>query len=56
MSAILDSGPPNVNFWAQEQQQLLSGSHGAATTSWATPYDEQGTKDVNNQTADAGPR
>ena len=30
---------------AQEEQCMLSGSHGAATT----PYGKQGTKDVNNQ-------
>ena len=50
--AISDSSPPNVNFWAQEEQCLLFVSHPAAVT----PYGEQGAKDVNNQIAGCWPQ
>ena len=30
VTVIRDSGPPNVNFWAQEEQCLLSFTHQAA--------------------------
>ena len=52
VTAISDSSPPNVNFWAQEEQCLLFVSHPAAVT----PYGEQGAKDVNNQIAGCWPQ
>ena len=32
VTAIRDSGPPNVNLWAQEEQCLLSGAHPTVST------------------------
>ena len=32
---ICNFNPPNVNFWTQEEQYLLSSSHWAATTSYS---------------------
>ena len=58
VTVIRDSGPPNVNFWAQEEQCLLSFTHQAAAPifSQLPLYGGQGTKYMNNQIARCWPQ
>lgn len=50
VAAIRDSNPPNVNFWAQAEQWLVSNKLDT------TPYSDWGTKAVNNQITACWPR
>ena len=58
VTVIRDSGPPKVNFWAQEEQCLLSFSHQAAAPIFSSCHCLwcQGTKYMNNQIAGCWPQ